>query len=113
MILVAASAAQPAPAVASPIEAARIVRHSARPCCGSGVFHFTVTYEVEAPGGARHLLYQTYFGPDDFIAPAQSRCTIWFTVHVEIGFVHERHGEETAAPHLMIDRMRCDSGAIG
>ena len=98
---------------ASPIENARIVRHGARPCCGSGVLHFTVTYEVEAPNGGRYVMDQTYLGDDDFIAPPGSRCTIWFGLHDGRTIVHEGHGGETGAPHLLITHMECDSGRIG
>lgn len=109
-ILLALLAALPEPIPESPIENARIVRHGARPCCGSGYFHFTVAYEVEARSGARHLLYQTYMGPDDFIAPPGSRCTIWFTPHDGRAIVHDAHGEETNEPHLLIARMSCATG---
>ncbi|HST37479.1 MAG TPA: hypothetical protein VLK25_12730 [Allosphingosinicella sp.] len=108
LLLLLASQTPPLPE--SPLENARIVRHSPRPTFVSGIFHVAVTYEVEAPGGARHLMYQTYLRTDDFIAPPDSRCTIWFWPNTGPSFMHERHDEETGAPHLMIERMRCDTG---
>jgi hypothetical protein len=112
LLLLALVAAQSRPLPASPIEDARIVRHSPRPCCGSGVFHFTVTYEVEARDGARYLLYETYAGADDSIMPPGSRCTIWFAPHDGRTIVHEPHGEETGGPHLLIQRMLCRIGEL-
>lgn len=108
--LLALLAAQPASLPASPIVDARIVRHGPRPCCGSGVLHMTVTYEVETRERARYLMYQTYGDVADFIAPPGSPCTIWFQPHDGRAIVHESHGEETDEPHLLITRMSCDSG---
>ena len=111
-ILLALTVSLPVPIPESPIENARIVRHGARPCCGSGLLHFTVTYEVEARNGGRYLMYQTYLGADDFIAPPESRCTIWFALHDGRTIVHVLHGEENGEPHLLITHMECDSARI-
>jgi hypothetical protein len=108
-ILFALIAAQPAPIPESPVQNVRVLRHGPRPCCGSGIFHFTVTYEVEDTGGARYLMYQTYAGENDSLSPAGSRCTIWFEPRDGRTIVHDRHGDETNEPHLLITRMACDA----